>query len=187
MGYPQASPEQPQGSLALLRSYAQERERLDAQERPWGVTPDEWDAYRRGCRNPWWRLFNGALVDLVERGYSVDDRGRFTLLEPVALCNGHHAWWHEPGDARLVCGVCHPPVRGDAGVAMSARERLDNPDAILTRSDLRELGWPRRGIDAIIRHAGSICLPGYSRPVVTVAAYRAFLEANRYDGRTRVR
>ena len=66
-------------------------------------------------------------------------------------------------------------------------DRLTNPDAILTRSDLAALGWPRRGVDAIIRHAGAIVIEGYSRPVVTVADYRAYLEAHRYDGRTRVR
>jgi hypothetical protein len=70
---------------------------------------------------------------------------------------------------------------------VNAAERLANPDAILTRTDLAELGWPRRGVDAIIRHAGAIVLPGYTRPVVTVADYRAFLETHRYDGRTRVR
>jgi hypothetical protein len=69
----------------------------------------------------------------------------------------------------------------------NAASRLANPDAILTRTDLAELGWPRRGVDAIIRHAGVVVLPGYSRPVVTVADYRAFLEAHRYNGRDRVR
>ena len=43
---------------------------------------------------------------------------------------------------------------------MSAADRLSNPDAVLTRTDLAELGWPRRGVDAIIRHAGAIVLPG---------------------------
>ncbi len=70
---------------------------------------------------------------------------------------------------------------------MSAADRLTNPDAILTRTDLAELGWPRRGIDAIIRNAGAVVLPGYGRPVVTVADYRRFLEQHRYDGRTKVR
>lgn len=78
------------------------------------MSPDEWAAYRKGSWNAWWRLRNGRLVDLVERGYSVDDGGRFTLLVPVALCTGHRAWWHDPGDERLVCGICHPPVRDDA-------------------------------------------------------------------------
>ena len=66
-------------------------------------------------------------------------------------------------------------------------ERLANRDAVLSRTDLAELGWPRRGVDAIFRNAGAIVVPGYARPVVLVADYRAFLEAHRYDGRTRVR
>jgi hypothetical protein len=69
----------------------------------------------------------------------------------------------------------------------SAADRLANPDAVLTRTDLAEFGWPRRAVDAIIRGAGVIVLPGYSRPVITVASYRAFLDAHRYDGRSRVR
>lgn len=66
-------------------------------------------------------------------------------------------------------------------------DRLSNPDGVLTRTDLADLGWPRRGVDAIIRHAGAIVLPGYSRPVVTVADYHRFLAEHRYDGKTRVR
>lgn len=70
---------------------------------------------------------------------------------------------------------------------LSLSERLEHDDAVLSRTDLAELGWPRRGVDAIIRHAGAIVLPGYSRPVVTVADYRRFLAEHRYDGRTNVR
>jgi hypothetical protein len=74
-------------------------------------------------------------------------------------------------------------------VAVSERlaELLANPEAVLSGTDLAELGWLRRGVDAIIRHAGAIVLPGYSRPVVTVADYRRFLAEHRYDGRSRVR
>jgi hypothetical protein len=45
----------------------------------------------------------------------------------------------------------------------------------------------RKRRDAIIRHAGAIVLPGYTRPVITGADYRRFLAEHRYDGRTRVR
>jgi hypothetical protein len=69
---------------------------------------------------------------------------------------------------------------------VTAADRLANPDAILTRSDPAELGWPRRGVDAIIRGAGAVVIPGYSRPVVSVAADRRFLEEHRYDGGARV-
>lgn len=66
-------------------------------------------------------------------------------------------------------------------------ERLSNPDAVLSRSDLRELGYERRAVDAIFRACPVVSLPGYSRPLIRVPDYLAFLEANIYDGRTRVR
>jgi hypothetical protein len=68
----------------------------------------------------------------------------------------------------------------------SAAERLGNPDAILTRSDLAGLGWSRRGVDAIMRGCPVIVLPGFARPVVTVAAYSEFIERCTYrDDRVR--
>lgn len=70
---------------------------------------------------------------------------------------------------------------------MTAADRLANPDAVLSRSDLRELGYERRAVDAVFRHCPIVSLPGYSRPLIRVGDYLAFLEANTYDGRTRVR
>ena len=71
-------------------------------------------------------------------------------------------------------------------MSASAAEQLGNPDAILTRSDLAELGWSRRGVDAIMRGCPVIVVPGFSRPVVRVADYRAFLEQHTYhDDRVR--
>jgi hypothetical protein len=64
----------------------------------------------------------------------------------------------------------------------SAADRLANPDAVLSRSDLRELGWERRAVDAIVRGCGVVAIPGYSRPVVLVRDYMAFIEANTYRG-----
>jgi hypothetical protein len=61
-------------------------------------------------------------------------------------------------------------------------DRLENPNGVLSRTDLRELGWPRRGIDSIFRHVDNIYLPGYSRPVVRVADYLAFVAEHTYDG-----
>jgi hypothetical protein len=63
-----------------------------------------------------------------------------------------------------------------------AAERLANPHAVLTRSDLAELGWERRAVDAIVRGCGVVAIPGYSRPVVRVAAYLEFVERNTYRG-----
>ena len=45
----------------------------------------------------------------------------------------------------------------------SAIERLDNPEAVLSRSDLRELGYERSAIDAVFRSCPVVYLPGYSR------------------------
>jgi len=43
---------------------------------------------------------------------------------------------------------------------LSAADRLANPDAILSRTDLRELGWQRRAVDALFRACPTIVLPG---------------------------
>jgi hypothetical protein len=64
----------------------------------------------------------------------------------------------------------------------SASDRLANPEAVLSRSDLAELGWERRAIDAIFRGCPVISLPGYSRPLIKVADYQAFLEEYTYLG-----
>jgi hypothetical protein len=68
----------------------------------------------------------------------------------------------------------------------TAQERLSTPDAVLTRSDLRELGWERRAIDAIWRACPIIFVPGYSRGVLRVDEYLAFVATHTY-GRDRVR
>lgn len=73
---------------------------------------------------------------------------------------------------------------------MSARpapaERLSNPDALLSRTDLRELGLERRAVDAVFRALPVVVLPGYSRPLVRVADYLELVERSTYDG-SRVR
>jgi hypothetical protein len=61
-------------------------------------------------------------------------------------------------------------------------DRLSNPDAVLTRSDLRKLGWERRAIDAIVRACPAVAIPGYSRTVILVRDYLTFVEANTYRG-----
>jgi hypothetical protein len=68
-----------------------------------------------------------------------------------------------------------------------AAERLTNPDAVLSRGDLAELGYERRAVDAIFRGCTVIALPGYARPLITVQAYRDYLERATFDGRSRVR
>lgn len=74
-----------------------------------------------------------------------------------------------------------------ANVRPTAAERLDNPHALLSRSDLRELGLERRAVDAVFRSLDVVCLPGYSRPLIRVSDYLTLLERSTYDGTTRVR
>jgi hypothetical protein len=64
----------------------------------------------------------------------------------------------------------------------SATARFTNPDALLTRSDLRELGLERRAVDAIFRALPTVHLPGYARPLVKVADYVALIESSTYRG-----
>lgn len=65
---------------------------------------------------------------------------------------------------------------------MTAAELLANPDALLTRTHLRELGLERRAVDAVFRALPVVVLPGYSRPLVRVEDYLELVERCRYDG-----
>jgi hypothetical protein len=64
----------------------------------------------------------------------------------------------------------------------SATERLANPDAFLSRSDLRSLGLERRAVDAVFRALPVVVLPGYSRPLIRAEDYQAFLVEHTYRG-----
>jgi hypothetical protein len=65
-------------------------------------------------------------------------------------------------------------------------ERLEMPAALLSRTDLAELGLPRRGVDAVFRELDVVVLPGFSRPFVRVADYQALVERSTYrDDRVR--
>jgi hypothetical protein len=64
----------------------------------------------------------------------------------------------------------------------TAAARLDNPAAVLSRSDLRELGLERRAVDAVFRHCPVVVLPGYSRPLIRVSDYLALLELHTFRG-----
>lgn len=74
----------------------------------------------------------------------------------------------------------------------SRRRRLDaaalvrQPDALLTRSHLRELGLERRAIDAVFRALPVIAFPGYTRPMVRAGDYLELVERNTFrDDRVR--
>jgi hypothetical protein len=70
---------------------------------------------------------------------------------------------------------------------LAVNDRLASPGAVLSRGDLRELGYERRAIDAIFRALPIIALPGYSRPLVRVADYLELVDRSTLDGRSRVR
>lgn len=65
---------------------------------------------------------------------------------------------------------------------MTVSELLKTPDALLTRSHLRELGLERRAIDAVFRELDVVALPGYSRPMILAADYLALIERHTYRG-----
>lgn len=63
---------------------------------------------------------------------------------------------------------------------------LETPDALLTRSDLRELGLERRAVDAVFRTLPIVSLPGYSRPLIRARQYLELVEQHTYrDDRVR--
>lgn len=68
----------------------------------------------------------------------------------------------------------------------SPAELLSTPGALLTRTDLRDLGLERRAIDAVFRSLPVVVLPGYSRPMIRADDYMAHIEASTYcDDRVR--
>jgi hypothetical protein len=64
----------------------------------------------------------------------------------------------------------------------SAAERLANPDALLSRTDLRDLGLQRRAVDSVFRALPVVVFPGYSRPMIKVKDYLALIERSTYRG-----
>lgn len=63
----------------------------------------------------------------------------------------------------------------------------ENPDAVLTRSELAALGYPRRAVDAIFkacaREGGVESWPGYSKPLIRVADFLRVRQAQTFQDR----
>jgi hypothetical protein len=59
-------------------------------------------------------------------------------------------------------------------------ERLERPDAYLSRTDLRALGLERRAVDAVFRACPNVIIPGYARPLIKVGDYLRYLEGWTY-------
>jgi hypothetical protein len=69
---------------------------------------------------------------------------------------------------------------------VSVVERLAIPDAVLSRSDLAELGYGRRAIEAIFRACPVEAWDGYSRSMIRVSDFLAARERSIYrDDRVR--
>jgi hypothetical protein len=68
-----------------------------------------------------------------------------------------------------------------------AAQLLETPGALLTRTDLRELGLERRAVDAVFRALPTVHLAGYSRPLIRVEDYLELIAERTYDGRTSTR
>lgn len=71
---------------------------------------------------------------------------------------------------------------GLVSAGVSLERRLSLPDALLSRTDLRDLGLPRRAVDAVVRALPVVELPGFSRPFVRVGDYRELVEHSTYRG-----
>jgi hypothetical protein len=65
----------------------------------------------------------------------------------------------------------------------TAAERLAQGSGYFYRGDLSELGLERTAIDLAFGHCPVIVLPGYSRPMIRVEAFIAFMEGNTYCDR----
>lgn len=100
--------------------------------------------------------------------------------------NSEAAW-----DSDISCTCAHFVSSMSHGGLMNVRptpsDRLANPDAVLSRSDLRDLGYERRAVDAIFRACPIVSLPNYSRPLILVSDYRELVECSTYRDGARVR
>jgi hypothetical protein len=79
-------------------------------------------------------------------------------------------------------GIFRAPEGLGPGRPTAAQQRGDE-GAVLSRTDLRELGLERRAIDVVFRECPVIVLPGYSRPMVRASDYLALLEGSTYCDR----
>lgn len=67
-----------------------------------------------------------------------------------------------------------------------ARELLETPGALLTRTHLRKFGLERRAVDAVFRALAVVSLPGYSRPMIRAEEFLELVEQCTYrDDRVR--
>ena len=103
-------------------------------------------------------------------------------------CDGSGFTSEAVPDSDVPCTCVHSasPVQHGCSTPPPAA-RLDHPDAVLSRTDLRELGYQRRAVDAIFRACPVVALPGYKRPLIRVRDFNDLIARSTYldDGRVR--
>ena len=62
-----------------------------------------------------------------------------------------------------------------------ATELVVTRGAVLSRTDLRELGWERRAVDAIFRALPVTVVPGYSRPMIRAEDYQDYIRQHTFS------
>jgi hypothetical protein len=65
----------------------------------------------------------------------------------------------------------------------AAAELVAQGTGLLTRTHLFELGLERRAVDVVFRECPVVRLPGYSRPLIRVEAWLAFIEGSSFCDR----
>lgn len=119
-------------------------------------------------------------------GYIPDGAALLTTREAAQLLHVHPRTMQ-----RLVEGGQLAAIHLGSPDALTPRHAaatalLHAPDALLTRTHLRELGLERRAVDAVFRALAVVALPGYSRPMIRVRDYLELIESYTFrDDRVR--
>jgi hypothetical protein len=114
----------------------------------------------------------------MARGHAGDAPGQLSLDDWVETLEASH---EQAAPARD-----REPTPAASRGHQPARELLETPGALLSRTHLRELGLERRAVDAVFRALPVVALPGYSRPLIRADQYRELVEEFTYrDDRIR--
>jgi hypothetical protein len=136
---------------------------------------------RSGPRHMW--LMKCASLSSRRRASNRDRRSR---LGAERSCGCRSFWGRRLSQCRSASPPPAPQWETAVSGVPSPALRLDNPDAVLTRTDLRELGYERRAVDAVFRACPVEVWPGYSRPMIRVADFLEWRDRCTYrDGRVR--
>lgn len=101
--------------------------------------------------------------------------GQLTLDDWAETLSASHEAAEAAG-AGVIAPTRQPPRHHPA-----AKELLETPGALLTRTHLRELGLERRAVDAVFRALPVVALPGYARPMIRADQYLELVEQCTYD------